>query len=173
MSIGDDGLNGPDQNPANNVFTLFTPVNAAPDLVLTKSDGGVTASAGEAVVYTLYFTNTGTQGATGVVLTETLPANTTYSGSGWTLVSGSTYTQSVGSLAAGGNGHVDFVVTVNSQLPLGVVSITNTATIADDGANGADLTPGNNTASDSTPVVAMPDLRVSKTDGDVSVRPVG
>ena len=40
--------------------------------------------------------------------------------------------------------------------------ISNTGTIADDAANGADPTPANNSASDTTPVDAAPDLTIAK-----------
>lgn len=167
VAIGDDGNNGEDQNPANNTFTLFTAINARPDLRVTKSDGGITAAAGDPIAYTIYYTNTGTHGASGVVLTETLPANTTYSGGGWTLLSGSTYTKSIGVLEPGASGSAQFIVNVNPSIPLGVTSIANTVAIGDDGANGTDSNVGNNTSSINTPVIALPDLMVTKTDGGV------
>ena len=60
------------------------------------------------VVYTLSYTNAGTQNATGVVLTETVPANTTFnaggSTAGWVCVpdnnAGSSCTLTLGALAA-------------------------------------------------------------------------
>ena len=142
VRIGDDGSNGPDQVPADNQFTITTPVNAAPDLVITKSDGGITAEAGGSIVYTLFYTNTGTQDAANVVLTETLPANTSYTGVGWNPAAPGVYTQSLGVLAAGASGQVEFAVTVNAQLPAGVTTVFNSVTIGDDGSNGADLNPG-------------------------------
>lgn len=168
VAIGDDGANGPDGNLANNTASDYTPVNAAPDLVVTKTDNVAYADAGDTIFYTVYYTNTGTRGATGVVLTEQLPANTVYAGGGWTLVSGSTYTLSIGSLAANASGSQQFIVVVGTQLPAGVVSVTNTVSIADDGANGAEPTPGNNSATEVTPVIAAPDLLVTKTDGGIS-----
>ena len=86
-TIADDGSNGADPTPANNTGSDTTPVTAAPDLMVTKSDGGATAAPGGTVAYTLSYTNVGTQNATGVVLTETVPANTTFnagaSTAGW------------------------------------------------------------------------------------------
>ena len=175
VTIGDDGLNGPDANPANNTATRFTPVNAAPDLVVTKNDGtgGSGIAAGDTIIYTINYSNTGTQGATGVVLTELLPANTSYSGGGWTFVSGSTYMQSIGALPAGSSGSVQFIVLSSSQLPAGVVSLTNTVTISDDAANGADLGPATNTATVYTPIFAAPDMWVTKNHGGGSVQAGG
>src|SRR5262249_36294229 len=85
---------------------------------------------------------TGTN-ASGVVVTETVPANTvadlSNSTPGWTLTSGSggagsTYTFSVGALNAGVTGSVVFTVHVNSTLPSGTSSLSNTVSISD--ANG-------------------------------------
>src|SRR6185436_6933180 len=143
-TIADDGSNGEDPNPGNNDAMDYTPVDAAPDLVLTKDDGGVTVEPGDTITYTLTYNNTsGTQGATGVVITETVPANTTFTGTGWTCV-GSVCTKSIGTLPIGGTGSVKFVVTVTNTVGAGVVTITNTATIGDDGDNGEDLDNSDN-----------------------------
>ena len=45
-TISDDNANGPDPTPGNNTRSDTTPVTAEPDLALTKSDGGATATAG-------------------------------------------------------------------------------------------------------------------------------
>ena len=66
---------------------------------------------------------------------------------------------------------VTFAVTVDSPLPAGVTDIANSATVADDGANGPDPTPGDNTGGDTTPVVATPDLVLGKSDGGASTGP--
>jgi hypothetical protein len=44
-----------------------------------------------------------------------------------------------------------FAVTVDNPLPAGVKQIVNAATIADDGSNGIDPTPADNTGRVSTP----------------------
>ncbi len=101
-----------------------------------------------------------------MVITETVPLNSSFdagaSDPGWTCTpngnAGSTCTLSVGNLAAGASGSATFAVTVVTPLPAGVTQIANTATIADDGTNGADPTPANNSSSDTTPVTAQPDL---------------
>ena len=179
-SIGNDGSNGADPNPGNNVSSDTTPVNATPDLAVTKSDGEATTVPGGVVVYTLAYTNTGNQGATGVTLAETVPANTAFnagsSTAGWSCANdspaGTTCTFSVGSLNGGGaNGTATFAVAVVNPVPAGVMQISNTASVSDDGANGADPTPGNNSGSDTTPVNAAPDLAVTKSDGDVITTP--
>ena len=174
-TISDNGANGVDPTPANNSGSDTTPVNAAPDLTVTKSDGGASVAPGGAVSYTVNYSNIGNQGATGVTLSETVPANTTFTGSGWVCApnnnAGSTCTIAVGGVPGGANGSATFEVTVNNPLPTGVTQISNTATIADDLSNGSDPTPGNNSGSDTTPVNAAPDLTISKSDGRTTVAP--
>ena len=181
-SIADDGANGVDPTPGNNTGSDTTPVTGAPDLSITKSDGGASVAPGGTVAYTLTYANTGNRGASGVVLTETVPVHTTFnagaSTAGWVCspndTAGSTCTLAVGGLVAGGGSQTaTFAVTVDTPLPGGVTQIANTASIADDGANGVDPTPGNNTGSDTTPVIAVPDLSITKSDGGVSVAPGG
>lgn len=180
-SIADDGSNGPDPTPINNTDSDTTPVGATPDLTITKSDGGVTAVPGGTVAYTLNYSNVGTQGATGVVISETVPTHGSFnagaSTAGWVCTpngnAGSACSLTVGGLAGGANGSAVFAVTVIDPLPAGVTQIANTASIADDGDNGVDPTPVNNTSSDDTPVDATPDLNIVKTDGGVSTVPGG
>jgi uncharacterized repeat protein (TIGR01451 family) len=159
-TVADDGSNGADPTPANASGSDTTPVNAVPDLTLTKTDGGATVTPGSTLAYTLVYTNTGTQGATGIVLTETVPLNAVFnagaSSAGWTCTpsnnAGSTCTLAVGALAGGGAaGSRIFAVTVVDPVPAGVAQIANSASIGDDNTNGADPT-ANNSASDSTPV---------------------
>jgi uncharacterized repeat protein (TIGR01451 family) len=181
-SIADDGANGADTTPGNNNSTDTTPVTAAPDFSITKSDAGASVAPGGTVSYTLTYANAGNQGATGVVLTETVPANTTFnsgaSTAGWVCApnnnAGSTCTLAIGGLAAGGGSqNATFAVTVVNPVPAGTTQISNTASIADDGANGADPTPGNNSGSDTTPVTAAPDFSITKSDSGASVSPGG
>jgi len=90
-------------------FLGYRGLGAAPDFSITKSDGGASVAPGGTASYTLTYANAGDQGATGVVLTETVPANTTFnagaSTAGWVCVpnnnAGSTCTLAVGTLAAG------------------------------------------------------------------------
>ena len=180
-SIADDGSNGSDPTPVNNTDSDTTPVGATPDLTIVKTDGGATGVPGGTVAYTLDYANVGTQGATGVVITETVPTHSSFnagaSTAGWVCTpngnAGSTCTLAVGALVGGANGSAVFAVTVVDPLPSGVTQIANTASIADDGDNGADPTPANNSSSDDTPINATPDLNIVKTDGGVSTVPGG
>ena len=47
-------------------------------LVLTKDDGGISTVPGQTVVYSLTVRNVGNRDATGVVVAETVPANSTF-----------------------------------------------------------------------------------------------
>jgi uncharacterized repeat protein (TIGR01451 family) len=152
-SIADDGAHGADLNTGDNSGSDTTPISGGPDLSISGSDGGVTATPGNTITYTLTYANLGPRGATGVLLTATVPANTTFdvgaSTAGWSCSPdnnpGSTCTFSAGALTGGsGNQATSFAVTVNNTIPTSTVSISFTASIADDGANGADPVPGNN-----------------------------
>lgn len=163
----------------DDVTVCFAAVPPPPDLSMTKSDGGASVAPGGTVSYTLTYANSSVGGATGVVITDVVPANTTFnagaSTAGWACVpdgnAGSTCTLAIGAVAANsGNLTATFAVTVVSPVAGGVDQISNTATIADDGANGADPT-ANNSGSDTTPVTAVPDLSLTKSDGGVTAAP--
>ncbi len=156
----DDGANGADPTPANNNASDTTQIEAAPDLAISKDDGGLEVPAGETITYTLVYSNVGTQEATGVVITETVPDNTTFNSTastpGWSCAAGApagtTCQLTAASLPAGQSATAVFAVTVITPLPAGVTAITNTVVLADDGSNGSDLNPANNTASVTTAV---------------------
>ena len=107
-----------------------------------------------------------------MTLTDTLPANTTFvSASDGGVLAGGVVTWSIGSVPVGPTVTRTVTVQVNDPLPAGVTSITNTATVTDDGANGADPTPANNTDTDIDSLATTPDLVVTKTDGVTSASP--
>ncbi|WP_129678227.1 SdrD B-like domain-containing protein, partial [Candidatus Chloroploca sp. Khr17] len=158
-------------DPGSSSNDETTPVTAAPDLVITKTDKGITVEPGDLITYTLTYTNVGNQDATGVTITETVPSYTSFiTTTGWTCVGG-TCTYPLGDLAVNITGTITFVVQVDPSLPAGVTSITNTVVITDDGSNGADPTPLNNEDDETTPVTAAPDLVITKTDDDITVEP--
>src|SRR6185436_7259160 len=88
---------------------------------------------------------------------------------------GSTCVITLTSSLAGGNATsvITFALQVDNPFPLSEPSITNTASITDDGTNGVDVTPGNNTSTDVTPIDNLPDLKLMKSDGDITVPPGG
>lgn len=155
-----------------------TPIVAAPDLVLTKSDGVSAVAPGSTTVYTLGVSNVGDQAAAMVRVLETVPADTTFnaglSTAGWTCADASPAgtpcelalgTVGVSAVPATASFAVNVVPT-----PAGN-EIVNTATVVDDGANGADQNPADNTATDTDTLDgAIADLAVTKTNNrDASV----
>jgi large repetitive protein len=176
--VNDDLTNGADPTPANNSDSDTDILNAVPDLVITKSDGGAIATPDTEISYTLDYANNGNQTAVGVVITETIPEYTTYLAAGssaWSCsngaVAGTTCTLNIGTLDPGDTGTKTMVVKINPTLPSAVDEINNTVSIADNGANGADPTPANNENEEITTSDALPDLVVTKTDNGVSRQP--
>jgi uncharacterized repeat protein (TIGR01451 family) len=91
-----------------------------PDLTLTKDDGGITATPGSAVVYTLTLANVSANGdAPNAVISDTVPLNSvfnaTLSSAGWTCANGApagtVCTLPVGTVAASVSWHRPFRVT--------------------------------------------------------------
>ncbi|HYV20457.1 MAG TPA: fibronectin type III domain-containing protein [Verrucomicrobiae bacterium] len=133
---------------------------AAPLLTLSVGESPDPVQAGADLTYTLSYANTGTAGATSVVVTDTIPANTTFvSANAGGVRSGSTVTWNLGSVAAGGNGSVQLVAHVASPL-------ANGTTLGNSGANidSAQTTPVT-AATATTTVSSAPVLSISKTDG--------
>ncbi len=104
------------------------------DLAITKT--GV--ANGNQIVYTITVTNNGPVGATGVVVTDTLPAEVTYVSDTCGASNVPPWTWNIGSLANGASVSCDITVDVNTP-----GAIVNAATV--DG-NEADPTPSNSTA---------------------------
>ncbi|MEJ5312657.1 MAG: hypothetical protein WHX52_23070, partial [Anaerolineae bacterium] len=163
-----------DANPADNTAWDTDTLIAAPDLALTKSNGTLTVEPGDTLVYTLTYANLGNQEATGVVITETVPTHTTFNPAAshpdWNCV-GATCTYIVGSLPGGATRDITFTVNVDALLPAGVTQLVNTAAIADDGLNGPDTNPTNNTATTTTAINAAPLLTIGKSNGVDTVTP--
>ena len=174
-SIDDDHNNGADPDYSNNTSFDTDILDAAPDLQFVKSDGVTTTTAGASLIYTMSYSNVGTQDSTGIELIEELPAGTTFdsanSTAGWTLAGGSTYRITIGSLAAGASGSVYFAVTVNNPVVAGQTEVINTAYIIDDTHNGTDPNPGDNSSTDTDSVAAAPDYAVTINDGVAQATP--
>ena len=142
----------------------------APDLTLSKDDGGISTTPGGAVVYTLNYANVGPLAATGVLITETVPTNTQFdplaSTAGWNCVPdnlpGAMCTLSLAGLASSDSGAAQFGLNVDSPLPAGTTDITNSASISDDGTQGIDLNPSDNSDTDATPILTSPSMGIDK-----------
>src|SRR3989442_1494269 len=101
---------------------ITTAVTSAPVLAVSATDAADPVAAGGTITYTLAYANTGNSGATGVVLSDTVPVNTTFvSATGGGALSAGVVTWSIGALAAGGSGSVQLVVRVNSPLANGTI----------------------------------------------------
>ncbi|HKQ62502.1 MAG TPA: trypsin-like peptidase domain-containing protein [Candidatus Polarisedimenticolaceae bacterium] len=93
---------------------VITSVSSAPVLAVLKTDAPDPVAAGADLTYSLSFANTGNANATGVVIRDPLPANTTFvsASGGGTFLTGGIVSWTIGSLAAGANGTVQLVVRV-------------------------------------------------------------
>ena len=168
--VTDDGTNGPDPTPENNSDLEDLDITFV-DLAIEKNADTAVTAPGEVVTYELSYSNLGTSVATGAVITETIPENTTFdptnSTPGWVL-NGNEITFEIGEVGPGERGTVVFAVIVDSPLPAGVTEFPNVATITDDGDNGPDQNLDNNSSDDQREtvinVVAAPDYVIDKVE---------
>jgi CSLREA domain-containing protein/uncharacterized repeat protein (TIGR01451 family) len=179
MQISVTGGLGFELDSSNNSFAIETTVRPAADLQMLTTDGPTTVGVGEIATYTLNYNNLGTASATGVTLTETVPANTTFaefpaSDTGWSCANGGvaldTCTYTVGNLAVSDPRSTKFAVTVASALLKTDIEISNTATINLGAGDAPELDASNNSASITTPVTATPDLIVQLSSDATSVQ---
>ncbi|MCB7135811.1 PKD domain-containing protein [Cellulosimicrobium marinum] len=135
-----------------------TQITQRPDLVTTVDDGRTVVGVGDEVEYTVSVANTGEADAAGAALTVTLPAGVSFvAASDDGTSAGQVVTWPSVDLAAGATLTRTLTVRV---LPGHGETLAVTAHAVDDGANGADLTPDNNTATDTDTVVERPRLTV-------------
>src|SRR5262249_9684580 len=162
-------------NAAGNVISIdrveiAPPAGAPAQLGISLTDGNITAAAQGVISYTINYNNAGSvlnstgTGATGVVLTETVPADTIAdladSTPGGTLASGnggggSTSPFAVGNPGAGITGSAVFSVDLAPNSPVATTSITDSVTISDsagDQAAGSRTTPITPTTPTPTPM---------------------
>ena len=113
--------------------------NAAPVLRLAKTYSGGPIQAGGLLIYSLTVSNAGNENDAGVVVTDTIPANTSFdaagSSPGWSCApdgsAGSVCTLAVGALAAGGTATRLIALRVADPLPAGISQVANTACTSD------------------------------------------
>ena len=170
--IRDDGTNGTEVSQATVSETTTT--FAQPDLRVTLADEGQTKLPGETIAYTATYANIGNQNATGVTLRYTIPTGATMDlntpeNANWICngtTAGSICTYVLGAVAAGADDTVSFLLTIDEQLPAALDGITHEIEVFDDGQNGAELETDNNEFTVFTPVTALPELEITKTDAD-------
>ncbi|NNJ26985.1 isopeptide-forming domain-containing fimbrial protein [Alienimonas chondri] len=184
VAIADDGNSGPDANAADDDDSDVDVLSTAPDYFVTTADDVADGDAvlpGETLTYTLAYGNKpNLQDGTGVVLTHTVPAGTSYDPAndarGWTFreTNGdglAVYEKTVGPLSSGANGTATFSVIVDDTADALREQIVAAATIEDDGTNGDDPAPADNAESETTPLTARVDLAVTVDDGDAGLVP--
>lgn len=158
-----------DPDSGNNNATFTTIVSSSADLGITKTSSGPTEP-GQNLTYTITITNNGPSDAADLVLTDTVPANTTFVS--LTQPTGPTFsctTPPVGGTGAinctlaglltGASATFELVVQVSPAATDGT-EIENTANIT---ASTSDPDPDNNTATASTAVNSNADLTITKT----------
>jgi uncharacterized repeat protein (TIGR01451 family) len=183
VQVSDDAFNGVDPDTTNNSDDDVNTVTAQPDYQIVKTnDLTGPAVPGQTFNYFLQVTNNGDQEGTGVVVTDTLPievldalsvstddaANVTYDSATGDLV------WNAGSIDGGGATKT-LTVTVTVQDPVGqlAVSFDNSASVTDDGNNGADPDPTDNTSTNTAGLDASPDYEIVKTSNLTETAMVG
>ena len=162
----------------NNTDDEDTPLDALPDMAVVKTNGVSIVASGVELTYTLTVRNNGSEGATGVVITDTLPAHVTYvTGSASPAFSSMDTTpppipgdpdvvtltwEISGEWVAGTERIFTYRVTVEDPMPAGVTELVNVAEVEDDGTNGTDPTPTDNTSTDMDYLATLPNTNLSK-----------
>ena len=153
--------------PSNNTVTEPTQVNTEVDLQITKTDSVDPVVAGQSLTYTLTVLNNGPSDATGIVVTDTLPAGVTFGSAtpsqGSASETGGVVTGTIGALASGASATVTVVVNVPASA---TGTLTNTAQVT---GNETETNAVNNTDSEATVISTQVDVVITKTD---SVDPV-
>jgi uncharacterized repeat protein (TIGR01451 family) len=161
-----------DTNQTDNSATVNIAVAAAGQADMSVTDSGVPnpVIAGNNITYTQTVTNGGPAIANTILLTETLPANSTFvslSGpAGWACTSTSPYTCSIASLAANATANFTFVVKVNTNVASGT-TITDTVSVS---STTPDPNNSNNTATASVQVGDSADLSITDSAAPVPVQ---
>lgn len=138
---------------ANNLVTLDYDGTAL-GLWLTLDDATTSVGAGDEVTYTIRVANSFAGVATGVALVDSLPAELQFlSASDGGALAGGRVEWPLFTLAPGTIAVRTLTARVDPDLPIGTLAVTNSATVGDDGSQGADPTPANNTATDVDAVV--------------------
>ncbi len=132
------------------------------DLAITKTANQPIAFGGFPFSYTIAVTNNGPGTATGVSVSDTLPAGSTFvsaTGAGWTCNNvANVVTCTVASLAVGPAPPITLTITAPPVVAGGTLS--NTATVS---STSTDPTPGNNSSTSSVPILpgnAIPTMSV-------------
>ena len=155
---GDDGAGGGGRrecDATNNRHDHTYDTNPI-GLLLTLADGQTTTQAGSSVTYELTVSNGASFDRTGVALTDVLPPHTLFvSASDGATEVGGTVSWPAFTLPAGTTAVRSLTFQVDPAIPLTVTSLTNSASVTDDGTTGPEPTPENNVASDTNQVLTV------------------
>jgi uncharacterized repeat protein (TIGR01451 family) len=116
--------------------TVFFALPSAPTLNITKTGNPDPVKPLQNITYTIAYSNTGGTAATGVVISDVTPTNTTFVSANPAPASApavggtGTVTWNIGSLASGGSGSVTVVVKVNVGVASGTLINNDTYSIA-------------------------------------------
>lgn len=166
LKVGPDGLLYVLSFELGKIFVISR-LPASSDLSIVKSDSSDPLPVGSNLTYTLAVTNGGPDAATGMVVTDALPAGATFVSSSTTQGScsgTSTVTCGLGGLANGATATVTIIIR-----PRRAGTLTNTASVT---AVEADPDLANNTATATTAVIA-PDLIESSLSNPPSAAALG
>ncbi len=160
------------ENPLGVTGSDVTEVIGSADLAVSVSDGLASVVAGDGLThgYTITVSNGGPSDATSVSLTDSWPtgfaqgAITPSQGSCAPIGAGPDFGCALGTIAAGASATVSVAYTVPATTDSGVQ--TDTASVA---SSLIDADPTNDTASDTTTVLELSTLTVTKDDGLASV----
>ncbi len=153
--------------------TTELPLVANVALSMTKDGDLMAAAPGDSIVYTITFENDGNRQAPNGLLKETVPLYTSFDSSksspGWSCPNGSpagtSCTKSVGTIESGAPARsVQFAVRIVSELPPEAQSLENKVDLTTD-------CDGVASADETTELLGSPDLKIEKTDFDVTVFP--
>ncbi len=160
----------PDPDASNDSATDIDTVTISADLSIAKTDSADPVDPGDSFTYTLTVTNNGPSDASGLTVSDTVPAGFTItsvtSGAGVCGFAGQVATCTRASLPAGSTWVITISVDVDLLIPGGLY--TDTATVS---ATSPDPVPGNDSDSEGTLVTPVGDLAVTKTDGVATVVP--
>ena len=120
---------------SSNCVSVFVTKAGNPNLTITKSVSTATANAGDQITYTINYQNTGASNATNVIVADPfLGTNQNY----LTFVSANPAPTSgnnvwnIPSLGVNETGQITIVAQIAATLPIGTISISNSATIDSD-----------------------------------------